>query len=98
MEVKARVAFSKNDLRVIEGVRTASMEWDGYCPHGQRDWTAIRRLEKAGVVESIGCGVCQSCDTQSHRDSPTDVEIFRFTAAFLGSEVASNLGIDGEEE
>ena len=63
-----------NDLRVLESVRFAVRQWDGFAPHGARDWVAIRRLVKAGEARSIGYGECQSCS------EPHDCELFVPTA------------------
>ena len=65
---------TKNDLRVIESIRSAVGQWDGFAPHGSRDWTAVRRLVRTGLVQSIGYGECQSCS------EPHDCKLFVLTA------------------
>lgn len=54
--------LTKNDRRVLEAVEYASGEWDGFAPHGARDWCAIRRLHREALVDCIAdYGVCQVC-------------------------------------
>jgi hypothetical protein len=65
--------LTANDLRVVDAVSWAEEQWDGYCPHGARDWIAIRRLEKLGKVKSTGSGECQTCP------APHDCQIFVLT-------------------
>lgn len=53
--------MTTNDMRVLRNISAACDEYDGYCPHGQADWTAIKRLCRRGFAESAGLGECQSC-------------------------------------
>lgn len=74
--------MTENDLRVLKATAAApSMGWDGLAPHGLRDWTAIRRLESAGLVAYAGHGICEDCDTAAHRREPTEVALYRITDA-----------------
>lgn len=68
--------LSKNDQRVLDAVREACERpgWDGFIPHLSRDWTGIRRLENAGLVEFLDFGRCEFCS--DHQDAP----IYRLTA------------------
>jgi hypothetical protein len=50
-----------NDRRVLEAIEMVCGEWYGFAPHGTSDWTAIRRLERAGLVVGEGFGECQGC-------------------------------------
>lgn len=57
-----RLALTKNDWRVLRNIQRACGEWDGYTPHGSRDWIGIRRLEAEVLVErSNEYAECQSC-------------------------------------
>lgn len=58
--------MTPNDWRVLRAVDRACRTWDGFGPHGPRDWCAIRRLEREGFVEqAFEYGECQSC-SESH--------------------------------
>jgi hypothetical protein len=55
------VTLTANDVRVLDATERAQGEYDGWVPHGAADWTAIRRLLRAGLVTCLGNGVCQDC-------------------------------------
>lgn len=54
-------ALTPNDRRVLDAIDVACGEYDGFMPHGARDWVAIRRLERAGMVESTDFATCCTC-------------------------------------
>lgn len=71
--------LSKNDVRMLYAAERACAEWDGVAPHGAAEWIAIRRLESKGLVDYFGMGICEDCDTASHRADPTEVHVYRLT-------------------
>lgn len=71
------MGLSENDERVLEFMRHMPSDWDGWAPHGQRDWVAVGRLLAANLIEHAGVGVCMDCDSATHRRDPTDVDLFR---------------------
>ena len=55
-------ALTENDRRVLEATEYARQHWDGFAPHGSRDWVAIKRLEAEGLIElEADFGTCQTC-------------------------------------
>jgi hypothetical protein len=60
------MTLSANDVRVLDAVERAQSEFDGFAPHGAADWTALRRLLAAGLVECVGDGLCQTCPDGAH--------------------------------
>jgi hypothetical protein len=64
------VKLSPNDRRVLDAIKRACDEWDGFAPHGSGDWIAIRRLCVAGLIVELDGGVCQSCS------EPHDTPLF----------------------
>ena len=71
------MSLSANSQRVLEAIRNASPEWDGWAPHGSADWTGVCRLLAANLIIHVGMGVCEDCDTEAHRREPTEVPLFR---------------------
>ena len=71
--------MSANDQRVLRAVAKALERWDGYIPHGPSDHVAIKRLQAAGLVRSIGDGVCYDCDTDAHRRAPVELPAYALT-------------------
>lgn len=69
---------TKNDLRVMRiAIKLVDDNgFDGFGPHGAADWTAIRRLEKAGFVKFEGHGVCEDCDNPKHRNEQTEGPLY----------------------
>lgn len=67
--------LSDNDRRVLENVRGVPDRWDGYIPHGAANWTAIRRLERAGLIECVGIGGCETCEGNEPHEGPIFVEV-----------------------
>lgn len=67
--------FTTNDRRVLEAIEFACRDYDGFAPHGAQDWTAIRRLVRAGLAAFAEIGECQLCK------EPHDVECYVLTAA-----------------
>ena len=68
--------LSANDMRVLHAMRNVlhpshggNGDFDGFMPHGSRDWIAIRRLLREGYVEqSNEYGTCQTC-SDPHEDA-----------------------------
>lgn len=50
-----------NDKRVLEAIDDSCKRHDGYMPHGSAAWTAVGRLQKAGLIQSIGFARCRDC-------------------------------------
>ena len=71
------MSLSANSQRVLEAIRDLPAEWDGWAPHGMRDWTGVVQLLAANLIEHAGHGVCQNCDNPKHRREPTEVPMFR---------------------
>ncbi len=58
--------LSDNDMRVLKAIEHACKDWDGFAPHGNPDWVAIKRLEREAFVErSNEYGECKTCP-ESH--------------------------------
>jgi len=75
------MTLSANSQRVLDAIRNASPEWDGWAPHGAADWTGVVRLLAANLIMNVGMGVCYDCDTEAHRREPTEVPLFRLVEA-----------------
>lgn len=74
------MTFSANDRRVLRAVVHSSKgKFEGYAPHGSRDWAAIRRLVAWGLVEDVGAGWCETCP-EGH-----DVRVYVLTEQGRGS-------------
>ena len=56
-----KVKLSSNDRRVLAEIEATCGEYDGYVAHGAANWTAVRRLQKLGLVSYDEMGECQSC-------------------------------------
>lgn len=57
-----KAKLTTNDARVLRAVWTANDSLGGLMPHGPADWTAIRRLVKAQLVEVDNeWADCQTC-------------------------------------
>lgn len=54
--------LTANDERVLAALDDACTRFDGFMPHGAADWTAIKRLERAGLIRHIGFARCQDCE------------------------------------
>lgn len=68
------MALSENDLRVLKAVEWAEEHFDGFAPHGNRDWVAVKRLAAEVLVErSDEYGECKTC-SESH-----ETELFKLT-------------------
>ena len=75
-ETKAEPRLTKNDQRVLDSVKFACGEWDGFAPHGSADWAGVRRLLEADLIEFVcGDGRCQTC-SESH-----DTHVYRMKEA-----------------
>lgn len=77
----AEVKLTDNDRRVLRSIKRACEQYDGYVPHGAADWTAIRRLSVAGLVECAGYGVCCDCDHPRHQAEETELPFYVLTDA-----------------
>ncbi len=77
--------MTANDLRVLRAVSEACEKFDGFIPHGPRDWVAVKRLRAAGLVQYHGEAVCQDCDTEAHRFEPVELSAFTITDAGRGA-------------
>ncbi|HET9554315.1 MAG TPA: hypothetical protein VFP50_15240 [Anaeromyxobacteraceae bacterium] len=53
--------LTDNDSRVLRAVEVACGEFDGFAPHGARDWVAVRRLRASGLVVQNADGRCETC-------------------------------------
>ena len=49
---------------LLEAIRYACDEWDGFVPHGPGEQSALRRLLRHGLVVQDGSGVCMTCSEQ----------------------------------
>ena len=55
---------AKSIVEAILQSPKATEVYDGYMPHGSRDWTAIRRLQREALVEaSNDFADCMTCPT-----------------------------------
>ena len=54
--------LSANDKRILDAVDEVCTRLDGFIPHGIADWTGVRRLVKAGVIDTIGFARCENCE------------------------------------
>jgi hypothetical protein len=71
------VKLSNNDQRVLREIERACQEYDGFMPHGSADWTAIRRLLKAGLIEDSGWSECFGDCDRADRSEPHEGPGFR---------------------
>lgn len=80
------MTMSSNDWRVLNACRKADEHFDGFAPHGSRDWTAIRRLEREKLVECVAeFGMCHTCPTM-HEVPVYRPTIWGMRARFSGAE------------
>ena len=49
---------------LLEAIRYAYDEWDGFVPHGPGEQSALRRLMRDGLVAQNGSGVGMLCSEQ----------------------------------
>ena len=68
--------LTDNDMRVLQVMRNVlhpsrggNGDFDGFMPHGSRDWLAIRRLLRDDYVEQLNeYATCQTCE-EPHEDA-----------------------------
>ena len=62
-------SLSANDRKVLAAMEDACTRFDGYMPHGASSWLGVRRLCKAGLIESIGFARCEDCSGDHEGDA-----------------------------
>lgn len=63
--------LSRNDLAFLRSVATVGSDYDGCIVYGAAQWTAARRLVRAGLVRWNGSGVCGWDDCPRRADEHT---------------------------
>lgn len=54
--------MTHNDKRVLDAIDEVCTRLDGFIPHGAADWKGVDRLQKAGLIVSIGFARCEDCE------------------------------------
>lgn len=80
--------MTQNDIRVLSSIGRICQDvdgdypdFDGWAPHGSADSVAVCRMLRAGLIRSVGWGVCMDCDSSRHQREPTEVPLYVLTDA-----------------